>query len=833
MSRDSPGGESWTVPDRRDEAGSRVAAPLFDCGTVLVDRYELRRLLGRGGMGVVYEAYDRVLEQAIAVKVVRPEYAGDRTWAERLAREVKLARQINHPNVCRVFDFGIAEAHPFLTMELACGGTLRDEIAAGRMKERSLQQRAADARAIASGLAAIHAAGIIHRDVAPQNVLRMADGTLVLSDFGLATSRSDGTSSVHGGTVAYMAPEVVLGARSSVASDIWSVGAVIHECVFGMRPQWSDGTRDIGRPALGRRLLPAEEVVYQTCRACLSAAPAKRLKRAADVVRWLDRRRPDWRSSRMARAAAAGAAVVVLGVGLGLGPIASRRHEASALPVPAATRPMLALTGEAANWTDRSTVLAQVPDRIDCMVRLPDRETIRFVWGRPRHAEDVNIRTGKRTPSALVPEAFAEGCPDTTREGRVVFTGHTPEQRAFAFLSEHPDGRDAVPVAAMAQPSVLSDPVWFPDGDRFQYEADQTHAAVYSVSTKESTILAPQGDFLTMFASVSGGRSILAAVSFDFTTEVQVFSSPFVGPDVRFRVPFFVTRVESPGGGVFMMGESSDLDGGRLIVVDAAVKQARAVGVVPGQSVRYPLLLDGALAFLTMKLNATLAIRGRDEVPVSTALILAARCGSDIVAAQQTGTHRSLVRIDEQGRVLGYVNVEGEASIPECSPDGRTLYYLADQKDLRRCAGAACVTIASDVFGYSLSPDGARLAVFTTKNPPLGLVIVDADGGHRTPLVIRNPNPCRPSWQTRDLLWVSVRHGPSSVWEQRELPSGKPTGRTAPGQLDCTDGREEVAPPFPPEIRILDRLQYQLRVIRDVPGIDLADGAGAQPGRGP
>src|SRR5690348_15769948 len=98
--------ESFTVRDRPDAPGSLASAPLFTPGAVLAERYELRRILGRGGMGVVFEAYDRILGEAVAIKIVRAEYAGERAWAERLAREVKLARQINHPNVCRVFDFG-------------------------------------------------------------------------------------------------------------------------------------------------------------------------------------------------------------------------------------------------------------------------------------------------------------------------------------------------------------------------------------------------------------------------------------------------------------------------------------------------------------------------------------------------------------------------------------------------------------------------------------------------------------------------------------------------------------------------------------------------------
>src|SRR5206468_270624 len=99
-------------------------------------------------------------------------------------------------------------------------------------------ERVADARAVAAGLAAVHEAGIVHRDVTPQNVLRMADGRPVVSDFGLATDAFESTTSIHGGTIAYMAPEVTRGERASFASDVWSLGVLLHEIVFGERPRW-------------------------------------------------------------------------------------------------------------------------------------------------------------------------------------------------------------------------------------------------------------------------------------------------------------------------------------------------------------------------------------------------------------------------------------------------------------------------------------------------------------------------------------------------------------------------------------------------------------------
>ncbi len=256
----------------------------FPAGTVLAGRYEVGRVIGRGGMGVVVEAFDRTLGVAVAIKIVRAEYAAERAWSERLAREVKLARQIQHPNVCRVFDYAQSDGRAFLIMELASGGTLRDELGAGATGARSLAARLDDARAIARGLAAIHAAGIVHRDISPQNALRMSDGRLVLSDFGLATDSLDGSTSIHGGTVAYMAPEVLRGGRAGFASDMWSLGAVIHETVFGERLAWDPDSKEMRSGVAGRNLTRAEQSVFELCRACMASNPERRARDAGAIA---------------------------------------------------------------------------------------------------------------------------------------------------------------------------------------------------------------------------------------------------------------------------------------------------------------------------------------------------------------------------------------------------------------------------------------------------------------------------------------------------------------------------------------------------------------------
>src|SRR5687767_182837 len=141
-------------------------------GSVLAGRYQIRRVLGKGATGVVLEADDRVSRSLVALKVFKPEIATDDRWQEIVGSELRHARQIMHPNVCRVYDAGEADGYRFLSMEFASGGSLRQ-----RLKEaaadRPFEERVADARAVVDGLAAIHAAGLIHRDVKPDNVLRM------------------------------------------------------------------------------------------------------------------------------------------------------------------------------------------------------------------------------------------------------------------------------------------------------------------------------------------------------------------------------------------------------------------------------------------------------------------------------------------------------------------------------------------------------------------------------------------------------------------------------------------------------------------------------------
>ena len=267
----------------------REASPVGP-GSLLLDRYQVEQALGEGGSGIVYRAWDRILSEPVAIKLLHPERARDRSWIKRLAREVKVARAIRHPNVCRVFELGRSTQAWFVTMELATGGSLRDSLRAeASAKEasarnlRPLPERLRDIHEVVAGLGAIHAVGIVHRDVTPQNVLRMADGRLVLTDFGLAIEHGAETT-VQGGTPAYLPPEVARGERSDQRSDVFQLGMIMHEILTGKRATWSaDGTRlQTMDPRAGATAV--EEALCHLIEECVSAERTRRPASALTVA---------------------------------------------------------------------------------------------------------------------------------------------------------------------------------------------------------------------------------------------------------------------------------------------------------------------------------------------------------------------------------------------------------------------------------------------------------------------------------------------------------------------------------------------------------------------
>src|SRR3569623_904943 len=256
-------------------------------GKTLANRYDLLALIGTGGMGAVYRARDRELDELVALKVIRHDLAALPQMAERFRHEVKLARRVTHVNVARTFELGSADGVMFCTMELIDGESLTSRL--GQRRRLPITEAAPIAIAMCEALEAAHAAGEINRDIKPDNVLLAGDGRVVLADFGVAAvAAAEGELS---GTPAYMAPEQARGEAPTPAADVYAVGAVLFEMLAGHRAFSGDvatilaAKQDLEHVALGPSEAPVE--LAQVLAHATARARDKRISSAAALGRAL------------------------------------------------------------------------------------------------------------------------------------------------------------------------------------------------------------------------------------------------------------------------------------------------------------------------------------------------------------------------------------------------------------------------------------------------------------------------------------------------------------------------------------------------------------------
>jgi serine/threonine-protein kinase len=224
-----PSSSARGSPSSSDALGGR-----FTPGQIIADRYRIVALAGRGGMGEVYRAEDLKLGQVVAIKFLPVSLSQDASALARFHSEVRIARQVSHPNVCRVFDIGDADGVPFLTMEYVDGEDLASLVR--RIGRLSTDKAVEIARQACAGLAAAHERGVIHRDLKPANLMLDGTGKIRITDFGLASiAASVEGSDVRAGTPAYMAPEQLEGKEVTAKSDLYSLGLVLYEILTGKR----------------------------------------------------------------------------------------------------------------------------------------------------------------------------------------------------------------------------------------------------------------------------------------------------------------------------------------------------------------------------------------------------------------------------------------------------------------------------------------------------------------------------------------------------------------------------------------------------------------------
>lgn len=271
----------------------------------MLGEYAVRQLLGRGGMGEVWEGYDPDLDRRVAIKVILPHLSNDPTFSERLRREAKLVAALRQPNIVQLYDFDIVDGQAIMVMEYLAGGSLRDRLArlqnAGQLM--ALTTAADLLEAVAAGLDYAHARGAVHRDLKPGNILFSEEDKPIIGDFGVAkvvnASSNLTTPTLAGpgsilGTPAYMSPEQAGAGEIDHRSDLYALGVVLYEIVTGRLPFTGESPREIliqhlqHAPPAPRAFNPnIPEAVEEVLLRALAKEPAARYVSAAEMVQAL------------------------------------------------------------------------------------------------------------------------------------------------------------------------------------------------------------------------------------------------------------------------------------------------------------------------------------------------------------------------------------------------------------------------------------------------------------------------------------------------------------------------------------------------------------------
>src|ERR1700678_3629534 len=287
-SGEARGGKSFTsssAPGSRSSSQGQYVA-----GTTLADRYRIVSLLGRGGMGEVFRAEDLKLNQTVALKFLPVAMTEAEAARERFYQEVRLAREISHANVCRVFDIGELDGRLFLTMEYVDGEDLASLL---RRIGQFPQAKGLDiARQMCAGLTAAHDHGVLHRDLKPGNIMLDGRGRVRIMDFGLAAlSENIGGEEVSAGTPAYMAPEQLAGVEVTQRSDIYSLGLVMYEIFTGKKVYEAASLGELLRlretsspSSISVLVKDIDPLTERVIHRCLERDPAKRPASAIQVA---------------------------------------------------------------------------------------------------------------------------------------------------------------------------------------------------------------------------------------------------------------------------------------------------------------------------------------------------------------------------------------------------------------------------------------------------------------------------------------------------------------------------------------------------------------------
>ncbi len=848
LSREGEEGGASGLDERGEDAAEQsftdvgdepfIAAPVLEIerGAVLAGRYQIETTIGKGGSGVVLRAFDRIAQAPVAVKILKPELAADPRWVERFSRELRLARQIQHANVCRVFDIGESDGHRFLTMELASEGTLRTGGGRPDAPQRPMAARIADARALVAGMAAIHAAGIVHRDVKPENLLRMEDGRLVVSDFGLATNPAQTASvTLMVGTPSYMAPEMAMGDPASFRSDVWAIGVVMHEILFGHRPEWDMTARErVFHSPVDVEAPPTVRALARLCGECAAESPSARPTDAVEVARRFVRAEQAGaaiasRPFAFKRRWGAAAVVVTLALGIGLG----RRH-GSPLTSPggtagAASQHALKLAGAAID-VSTSQHVARFEGRVHCFSMLPGGRTLRVIVGQPPRAFDLDAETGIEVASPLRSETYLYGCPVLSSDGRELLYEGLDEAGVHQILYSHsPDGEGGRVLTRGTNPE------WIPNTDDFVMDLDLTHAAVFSIPVMNSSVVPDDSNGQRRLAgkAVSSRGNLLALRYLD--TRGETFFVIHSLPDLDQQASFSLAgsarnqRFESRTDDLEV-----SIDGPQgnalLAIVDWRAGMARSHAELAGWDLRGALPDDHGTTFLLSRrlLDDLWQYDGPDTPPRRLTTdgendnVARSTSGRFLIQSRRPGEGYVIMLLDP-GRTSPTLTTPGPRDVtPVFSESGDDWFYVrSDRQAIVRCdAGNSCRDIHADPQGPIWpvpSPDSRTVAYLTWLNTPRLKLLSLSDG------TVRDLGAaivdCAPVWADDQHIWVLQFSERRPEWIEIDLRTSRRSGRrqeagsVTADYRDCSMKEDRRSTRYP-QVRVVASESSEIRAIR-------------------
>ena len=270
-------------------------------GKRLDGRYEIHELLGVGGMAVVYRAYDTIDDRMVAIKILKDEFSGNSEFLRRFRNESKAIAVLSHPNIVKVYDVSFGDRMQYIVMEYVDGITLKEYL--DQQKEVRWKEAIHFTVQILRALQHAHEKGIVHRDIKPQNIMLLQDGTIKVMDFGIARFARSETRTITDkaiGSVHYIAPEQARGDLTDEKADIYSVGVMLYEMITGQLPFEADNAVSVAimqlqaNPTLPREINPeVPEGLQDITMKAMQKTPSQRYQSAAEMLRDIELFRRD------------------------------------------------------------------------------------------------------------------------------------------------------------------------------------------------------------------------------------------------------------------------------------------------------------------------------------------------------------------------------------------------------------------------------------------------------------------------------------------------------------------------------------------------------------